>query len=165
MLVYAGSVNAAGVLLLSGLLACALAEQVSDGWVWHTARHSEFTYRVEYPVDWQIEKEAVATHFRAPEAHSGSTGITVVVINELQTPPLPVFVTYTTVRVIEAEGRSIEVQQRDPSATTEQYLVRLQHGPFTTEFRFIGSATDALDNNYKSVFDHMVLSYSLSPNP
>lgn len=156
-----GARSAVVASLISGLLACALAEQVSDRWVWHTAQHAEYSHQVEYPFEWVVEEEGVATRFRPPEAHPTSAGITIVVIDEEETPPPPVFVTYTTVRVIAEEGRTIEVQRRDPSAATEQYFVRLRHGPFTTELRFVGSPADAVNEVYTSVFDHMVLSYSI----
>jgi hypothetical protein len=156
-----------GAVLLLGLVHCATAEQLSKGaveaWAVHTTRHPEYVFRIEYPATWKVEEEGVAIHFRPPEAHPKPGGVTVVVFNEERTPPLPVSVTYTTVRVLEPEGRAIPVEHRDPSAATERYLVRLHHGRLTAEIRSVRGAANASTEVHESVFDRMALSFSLSP--
>ncbi len=154
------------VLVLSVLAGCALTERGTDGraeaWVLHTKQHPDYTYRIEYPRGWKVEEEGSATHFLPPGDSLTAGRITVVVIDEDETPPPPVFVTYTTVRIIESEGRAVPVQHRDPAAATERYLVRLQQKRFATEIRFTLSPGHESEEAYDAVFDHMVLSYTLS---
>jgi hypothetical protein len=156
----------AGVLLL-GLAFCTPAARtvgdVPEGWTVHTSSEREYGFRIEYPAGWRVEREGAATHFRPPGAQREPGGVTVVVFDEERTPPLAVSITYTPVRVIEPEGRAIPVYSRSPSAATERYLVRLHHGRLTAEIRSVRGADNASTRASDAVFDHMALSFSLTP--
>lgn len=134
----------------------------AEEWEVHTAQRPGFTYRIEYPAAWEVE-EGAATHFRAPTPLRGA--VSVVVINEAETPPLPVDVTYSTVRLIELADRVIPVERRTPAAATERYVVRFRFPPYTVELRAVLDPTEPPDRAYEAVFDRMATTLSFSPNP
>jgi len=160
-----GIVAAASVLItaLPAFAGCVLtdpSERTSPrGWAQYEVSRPGYEYTVEYPVGWTAEEGPTALRLAPPEETVPTRGIDVVVTDPSETPPPPVHYTYTPVRVIEADGRAIPVVRRDPAPATEAYLVRLQAGRYTIEVRF------ALDEVHAPVFDHVVLSFSLSPQP
>jgi hypothetical protein len=111
---------------------------------------------VEYPSDWSVEENENVSLFKPPHARSKTESIAIVVINYKKTPPLPIQLTYTTVRTVAVDDEEIAVRKRQPSAVTEKYFAEHKKGDYVAEFRF------SLDRQHDAVFDHMLSTFTFT---
>jgi len=141
------------LLILSEFVGCAFFVGQSD-WVVLTRRTEAYAYTLQHPESWSIEEDHDTAVFRPPGSEIGDGNITLVVYNPTETPPLPVEITYTTIRIIRVGDREIRVQKRDPASVTERYVAIVSEGDWVAEFRcFLTPDADA-------TFDHMVGSFT-----
>ena len=102
------------------------------------------------------KKDGNVTYFLPTEAVSSQESISIVIINYIETPPLGVEYTFTTIRTVQSGDEKILVQEREPSSVTELYISEMTKGDYTAEFRF------NLDRKYDEVFDHMLSTFKFT---
>jgi len=131
--------------------ACGLPKE-SNEWLWYNSDESELDYRVQYPANWSVSERGNVTDFIAPD--EGNEGrISIVIYDPDKTPPLGVYFTYDTLRVVEKNGEEIFVRSREPSAVTERYFAELKAGRFVVELRFYTAP------RYDDIFDNIIITF------
>jgi hypothetical protein len=124
-----------------------------SGWLKFTSSQSELVYSVQYPADWSFTENRGVTNFIPPG--EGNPGyISIVTFDPVATPPLGVYLTYDTIRVVQKDGDNIYIRKRDPAAITERYFATITAGNYVAEFRLVA------DRKYDDIFDHMLISFT-----
>lgn len=108
----------------------------------------DVSFTLDYPATWYAEQERRTVRFRPPG--NDDARIDLVIIDPEVSPPLPVHVTYDTLRVVEHPDGPIPVLKRDPAAVTERYFAFLGMNNHIVEMRLLSRS------NYDLVFDHML---------
>ncbi|WP_340102450.1 hypothetical protein [Rhodohalobacter sp. 8-1] len=122
----------------------------SDSQEWNTYRYDgEIVFTLEYPAQWTTtQKEQHVVLFTPPD--NGDVIIEIVVYDPVETPPLPVHITYDTLRVVDSRLGPISVLKRDPAAVTERYVAFIDINSHIAEFRLYAKS------DYDEIFDHML---------
>jgi hypothetical protein len=109
----------------------------------------DVSFSVEYPADWTVSRSRNVVHFI--EQENEPRVMELVVYDPSVTPPLAVYITYDTLRVVESPHGPIPVMARDPSAVTERYVAFIRFDSHVAEFRSYS------EREYDAVFDHMLV--------
>lgn len=111
---------------------------------------------IDYPAGWSAMNQEGARVSFAPLSETNAV-ISLTVSNYRETPPPPIFYTYTNIRTIAAPIGEMVVQSREPGLPDDYYVI-IPAGDLVAEFRFTADA----DRRYSSTFDHMIASFSFA---
>lgn len=123
----------------------------SDKQEWTTYQYDgEIVFTLEYPATWTTtNQEHHIVLFTPPD--DGDARIENIVYDPVETPPLPVHITYDTLRVFDSHFGPIPIMKRDPAAVTEQYAAMARINSHIAEFRLHAKG------DYDEIFDHMLV--------
>lgn len=120
----------------------------SQNWTTHHY-DGEIAFTLEYPAKWTAtNKEPHIVLFTPPD--DDVVRIEIVVYDLAETPPLPVNITYDTLRVVDSQLGPIPVLKRDPAAITERYVAFININNHIAEFQLHAK------RDYNEIFDHML---------
>lgn len=136
------------VFSLTLLLSCTV---FSDSQEWKTYHYNgEIVFTLEYPAEWTTtNQEHHIVLFTPPD--DDDVRIEIVVYDPVETPPLPVHITYDTLRVVDSQLGPIPVLKRDPAAVTERYVAFVNISSHVAEFQLHAT------RDYDKIFDHMLV--------
>lgn len=135
------------IILLAEMSACVKS---GDDPEWASYLYvGDVSFTLDYPATWNVEKERGTVRFQPPG--NDDVRIDLVIIDPEVSPPLPVHITYDTLRVVEHPDGPIPVLKRDPAAVTERYFALLGMNNHIVEMRLHSRS------NYDLVFDHMLV--------
>lgn len=133
------------IFLLTILSSCTF---FSDSQEWTTYRYdNDIVFTFEYPAQWTTTNQDHHIVLLTPP-DNGDVRIEIVVYDPVETPPLPVYITYDTLRVVDSQLGPIPVLKRDPAAVTERYVAFVDINSHIAEFRLHAK------NDYNEIFDH-----------
>lgn len=130
----------------------------SDSQQWTTYHYeNEIVFTLEYPTNWTTtNQEHHIVLFTPPD---DDVRIEIVVYDPAETPPLPVHITYDTLRVVDSQLGPIPVLKRDPAAVTERYVAFVNINNHIAEFQLHASS------DYDVIFDHMLATIRPTTSP
>lgn len=134
------------ILSLTTFTACTV---FSGSQKWKTYYYDGYVaFSLEYPAKWTTaQKERHVVLFSSPD---DDVRIEIVVYDLAETPPLPVDITYDTLRVVNSRPGPVPVLKRDPAAVTERYVAFLNTKSHIAEFQLHAIS------DYDEIFDHML---------
>ncbi|MCA1802088.1 MAG: hypothetical protein LC662_06480 [Rhodothermaceae bacterium] len=135
------------IILLAEMSACVKSGNDPEWTSYLYAGDVSFT--LDYPATWNVEQERETVRFQPPG--NDDVRIDLVIIDPELSPPLPVHITYDTLRVVEHPDGPIPVLKRDSAAITERYFALMGINNHIVEMRLYSWS------NYDLVFDHMLV--------